>query len=66
MAIKDVNEAFRLKPNYARAYAVRGIIYMKSASRELACDDFIKACELNFCSELERIQIINLFSFHLN
>ncbi|MFS8118818.1 MAG: tetratricopeptide repeat protein, partial [Microcoleus sp.] len=45
-AIADFNEALRINPNYALAYANRGNIRAKLGDKEAAIQDFQKAADL--------------------
>jgi len=45
-AIDDYTNAINLKPDFAFAYANRGIIYLNLGYQEDACKDFTKALEL--------------------
>lgn len=45
-AIEDYTNAIKLKPDFAFAYANRGIIYLNLGHREEACQDFKKALDL--------------------
>ena len=46
-AISDLNEAIRLKPNYAEAYSVRGLSKSNLGRHEEAISDFNEAIRLN-------------------
>jgi tetratricopeptide (TPR) repeat protein len=45
-AIRDFNEAFRLKPNYADAHAARGLAYDAKCLHDRAVRDMDKATRL--------------------
>jgi serine protease Do len=46
-AIRDLNQALKLNPNYAAAYSKRGILNYVLSDREAALSDFNKALRLN-------------------
>ncbi|MBF0286412.1 MAG: tetratricopeptide repeat protein [SAR324 cluster bacterium] len=50
-AFEDLTEAIRLQPDLAEAYDARGFIYrVILQNKELACQDWQKACELGNCN----------------
>jgi hypothetical protein len=53
LAIKELNEAIRLKPDYVDAYDNRGVIYLLQGNKELGCREVKKACELGECKKFE-------------
>jgi serine protease Do len=46
-AIKDLNQALKLNPNYAAAYSKRGILNYVLSDQDAAINDFNKALRLN-------------------
>lgn len=46
-AIRDLNQALKLNPNYAAAYSKRGILNYVLSDQEAAINDFNKALRLN-------------------
>jgi tetratricopeptide (TPR) repeat protein len=52
-AIKDFNEAIRLKPDYAEAYNDRGLTYILSGNKPEGCRSLVRACELGYCKDYE-------------
>ena len=59
-AIKDFNEAIRLKPDYADAYNDRGEYYLKQGDKIQGCYDARKACKLGNCKTLEAAKVKGL------
>jgi tetratricopeptide (TPR) repeat protein/uncharacterized membrane protein YhaH (DUF805 family) len=60
-ALADYHEAVRVRPDYARAYSLRGWLYEKQGRRELAHADYEKAAALRtpdawLASALKRTQ----------
>ena len=53
LAIRDYDEAIRLKPNYARAYACRGVDYIRSGNSGEGCRSLIRAWDLGICGAYE-------------
>ena len=55
-ALADFNKAIRLDPNYAQAYANRGLIYRQTGRLELALADYNKALSTRrrLCGRLSR------------
>jgi tetratricopeptide (TPR) repeat protein len=52
-AIKDYNEAIRLKPNDSLAYKNRGLAYLIQGNSKPGCSDAQKACAGGDCRLLE-------------
>lgn len=55
-AISDLGKAIVLEPEYTDAYYVRGMAYLNKGLKQLAADDFKKACEMGWtdaCSKLK-------------
>jgi len=52
-AMKEYNEAIRLRPDYCKAYNNRGVTYLMHGNNKLGCPDAQKACELGNCKLFE-------------
>ena len=52
-ALEDLNEAIRLKSDYADAYINRARVYLNQGDNISGCRDARKACELGNCKLLE-------------
>lgn len=46
LALKDLNQAIELDPNVGSTYTYRGLAYLYSGKKKLACEDWSKAHEL--------------------
>jgi tetratricopeptide (TPR) repeat protein len=55
-AIKDFNEAIRLKPDFGDFYSKRGAVYLNQGNNKPGCHDAQKACELGDCTILKAAQ----------
>ena len=52
-AIKDYNEAIRLKPDYGFPFNNKGLAYLIQGNKISGCRDLQKSCELGDCQFLK-------------
>ena len=52
-ALEDLNEAIRLKSDYADAYINRARVYLNQGDKLSGCRDAQKVCKLGNCKFLE-------------
>ena len=55
-AIKYLNNAIKLKPDYVEAYNNRGVTYLLQGNNDLGCHDAQKACSLGDCKLLDLVK----------